>query len=209
MTEIVTLQLLLRATFYIEQNCTASGYSLLSNSSSPNTLLCFIYRRILLSQVMKYDFFIFSKADINRSMGTSLIQYYCHQVELPPTSPAQYRKQMGSWGWQHFQAELGQHQSHLPAVQWRVRVGCASRRPGTFGMLKHMVPNWRVHTFIRKSALRKSKHAASAAPRKPTSLVTSIIYWPPAALGRAYRKVHPRDEGEKEMISHHDPYFAK
>lgn len=74
------------------------------------------------------------------------------------TTPAQYRKQTGSWGCQHFKTNPGQHQYPLPAVQLRVMLGYASRRPGTLDILKHRLDNQRAHTFSRKPPLRKSKH---------------------------------------------------
>ena len=60
-------------------------------------------------------------------------------------------------------------------------------------MLKHRVYNQRAHTFSRKPTQRKSKHVGSAALQ-----ITSIIYWLPTALARAYRRVHSREESEKD-----------
>lgn len=60
-------------------------------------------------------------------------------------------------------------------------------------MLKHRVCNERAHAFSRKPAQRKNKHAGSAALQ-----VTSVTYWLPNALARAYRRVHSREEWEKD-----------
>lgn len=164
-------------------------YSSSGNSSSPKTLFCFIYRRMLLSQVMKYYLFISSKADIGWSMGSNLIQYYCHQVESPRQllHNTESRQTPGAGS---ISKLILANTSAICSCAVKGQVGLCFQKarhlaPGTW----QWVHNQRARVFSGKPAQRKSKHVGSAGLQ-----VASTIYWLPIALARAYRRVHSREE---------------
>jgi len=144
---------------------------------------------------MKYYLFISSKADVGWSVGSNLIWYYRHQVESPRQLllNTESRQAPGAGSL----SELIPANASTMCQLCSQGSGWASRRPSTLGTLKHRVHNQRAHTLSRKPPQRKSKHAASAVLQ-----VMSIIHRLPTALARAYRRVHWREEQEK------DDYFT-